>query len=296
MRFPAFAYPRAEMHARVIARLEAGMSMTTLQREPGYPSRETLRCWGQADPAFARQMAAARAWGQGERRYAKAGPVFDPAWADAFLLQVRRGETVADLARRPDWPSRRLVSRWRREQPDFDRALAASVRFARDLRGPRKPFDQVLADRIIVRVSRGETLADLSKDPTMPGWLALERWRKRRPDFAAALKIAHQFGHRHRMRVRSKCTPKLTKAIAEHILAGGSMTSASQTVRGAPNRVTLWKWMRARPDFARDIELALRMRDEQMLDQAVMIAEDITHISRHGNAADPATGGALEFS
>lgn len=292
MRLPVFAYPRAEMQARVIRRLEAGMTIRALCQERDYPNRETLRVWGKADPQFARQMATARGWGQGCRRYARAGPVFDQARADAFLLAVRRGETEETLARRPEWPSRKRLARWRRERPEFAESLDAAARFARDFRGPRKPFDQTIADAIIVRVSRGETLGDLAKDPAMPRWLALERWGQRRPDFAAALKIAHRWGHRRRMRARGKPTPRLTAAIAEHILAGGSLTSASREVPGAPGRVTLWKWRRAHPDFARDIELALHMRDQQLMDQVLMIAQDTTPETL---AADKARLGQLRL-
>src|SRR5258708_7475202 len=153
MRFPVFAYPRAEMQARVIERLEAGMSLTLLGQQPGFPSRQTLLRWTKYDPNFAFQMRQARTWGQGQRRSALAGPIYDAAHAEAFLLAIRRGETMAALMARPEWPNRALLNRWKRERPEFARALTASIRFARDLKGPRRPFDRSVADQIIVRVS-----------------------------------------------------------------------------------------------------------------------------------------------
>lgn len=277
MRRPPFAYPRAEMQARAIERLEAGASMRVLEALPGFPRRQTLHSWGKDDPDFARRLSAARAWGKGQRVSATAGPVFDAGRAEAFLVKVRRGEAVKELVKRPQGPKRLLLDRWRRERPDFDAELKAAMWSARRLHGRQRgwPYDEALADRIILRVSRGETLPELMKDAGMPGKAALERWRRGHPEFAGALKLAHRSGFRVRARARRR-TPGLLAAIVAHIERGGSVRSASMSVPGAPTQANLHQWLKADPAFAREIERARRMRDDLMLDMALDIAERAT--------------------
>lgn len=277
MRRPPFAYPRATMQARVIERLEAGQPLRVLEREPGFPKRQTLHTWGKDDPDFARRMAAARAWGKGMRVSATAGPVFDAGRAEAFLVKVRLGEAVKDLVRRPEGPKRLLLNRWRRERPDFDAALKEAVCSARRFHGRQRgwPYDEALADRIILRVSRGETLPELVKDPAMPGEVALDRWRRSHPEFAGALKLAYRRGFRLRARARRR-TPELLAAIVKHIEHGGSVRSAAMTVPGAPNVSNLRAWLKTDPAFAEDVAWAKQMRDEMIMDTALDMASRAT--------------------
>jgi hypothetical protein len=280
MRRPPFAYPRVETQARVLERLEAGMPMRVLERLAGFPSRQTLHSWVRADPDFARRLAAARAWGKGVRVSATAGPVFDAGRAEAFLVKVRLGEAVKDLVKRPGGPTRLLLNRWRRERPDFDAALKEATWSARCFHGRQKgwPFNDALADRIILRLGRGETLPDLMKDPDLPGKDALARWRRGHPVFAGALKLASWRGFRVRARARRR-TSELLAAIVAHIERGGSVRSAALSVPGAPSISNLHKWLKDDPDFARDVAWAKRMRDERMMDMALDMAERATPAS-----------------
>jgi len=286
MRRPPFAYPRAEMQARVIERLEAGQPMRVLEQQPGFPKRQTLHTWAKSDPDFGRRLAAARAWGRGVRVSATAGPVFDAGRAEAFLVKVRLGEAIKDLVKRPEGPKRLLLNRWRRERPDFEAALKAAVLTARRFHGRRRgwPYDEALADRIVLRVSHGETLPALMKDPAMPGKDALARWRGSHPEFAAALKLASRSGFRVRMRAWRR-KPELLAAIVEHIQGGGSVRSAAMNVPGAPTAGNLWTWQRTDPEFAEDIAWAKRMRDEVIMDRALDLAQRATAKSAARDAA-----------
>lgn len=286
MRFPPFAYPRAEMQGRVIERLEAGCPLRVLEREPGFPRLQTLLTWAKADPGFAVRMARARAWGKGQRISATAGPVYDAGRAEALLVKVRLGEALKDLVKRPEGPKRRLLNRWRRERPDFDAALKEAVRSAADTwrRRKRWPYDEALADRIILRVHKGETLPQVMADPGMPGKDALARWRRSHPEFAGALKAASRSGFRVRARARRR-TPELLAAIMAHVEQGGSVRSAAMTVPGAPSVSNLRAWLKADPAFARDVAWAKRMRDEQMMDLALEIGERTTAASAAEDAA-----------
>ena len=286
MLFPPFAYPRAEMQGRVIERLEAGWPMRVLEREPGFPKRQTLHTWGKDDPDFALRMARARAWGKGQRVSATAGPVFDAARAEALLVKVRLGAALKDLVKRPEGPRRLLLNRWRRERPDFDAALKEAVRSARCFHGRRKgwPYDGAVADRIILRVMRGETLPQLMRDPGLPGKDALARWRRRHPEFAGALKVASRSGFRVRARARRR-TPELLAAIVAHIERGGSVRSAAMTVPGAPDVSNLRAWLKTDPGFAQDVARAKQTRDEEMLDLGLDIGRGATAESVVADAA-----------
>jgi len=271
MRRPPFAYPRAQMQAQVLARMERGMSQAAIAALPGYPSRQTIHRWARADPDFARQLTYARSWGRDERRgHALQAQGYDHARAEAFLLAVRRGTPVRQLVRHREWPHRDRLDAWKRERPDFAQALKDAAQFAREARDPAwARFDPAVADQIVLRLSKGETVPDLARDPAMPGETALRRWRRRHPHFDTVLKIAKQAGHRRRMQARSACTPALTEAIAHHILHGGSLRSAAQAVAGAPHPVTLYAWLRRHPAFAEEIAAARRFRDDMLVDRIV---------------------------
>jgi len=269
MRPPTPAYPRAAMQAQVLARIESGMSHAAIETLPGYPSRQTIHRWAKADPDFARNLAYARAWAAGERGgRAIAARAYDPARAEAFLLAIRRGTPVRELVKLPEWPNRDRLNAWKRERPDFAQAIVASARFSREVRGPAwGRFDQAVADRIVLRVRKGETVPQVASDPDMPGETALRRWRRRRPDFDTALTWAKLAGHRRRMHARCACTPELTEAIARHLIHGGSLRSAAQTVPGCPHPVTLYGWTRRHPQFAEDIAAAKSFRDDMLVDR-----------------------------
>lgn len=263
------AYPRTVTQALVLARLQSGMSQAAVASLPGYPSRQTIHRWTRADPVFALNMAEARAWGLGERRgRAIAAGSYDAARAEALLLAIRRGTALRDLVRLPEGPNRQRLNAWKRQRPDFARALVDSARFARDQ--PRRAwakFDQAVADQVVLRVSKGETVPQVARDPAMPGETALRRWRRRRPDFDTVLQIAKGAGHRRRMQQRCACTPRLTRAIAHHIIHGGSLRSAARAVPGAPHHVTLYGWVRHRRDFAAEMAAAANFRDTTLQDR-----------------------------
>ncbi len=266
---PAPAPPRPATPAQVLARVESGMTLAVIASLDGYPARRTIHRWARADPGFAQALAYARAWGAGERRgRAIAARAYDPDLAEAFLQAVRRGTPVRDLVRQPPWPNRERLTAWKRERPDFAQALAEAAQFAREGRDPAwTRFDQAVADQVVLRVSRGESVPQVARDPDMPGETALRRWRRRRPEFDAVLKAAKRAGHRRRMQGRCACTPELTEAVVRHILHGGSLRSAAQAVPGAPHPVTLYAWTRRHPAFATEIAAAKRFRDDMLADR-----------------------------
>lgn len=250
------AYPRAEMMVRVCAAVEAGAHLDQVTQRPGWPSRATVFRWARADPAFAQRLTYARQWRRGMRISATAGPVFEPERAEAFLLAVRRGGTIVKLVRRPEWPDRKRLNRWKRERPDFAAALAAVALAARKT-GPRKwaRYDEDVADEIIRRVAFGEFVRDIETDRSLPGRIDLARWKRMRPDFAEALRIAKLNGQYHRSRKPRRLTPELFDHILTRMTAGACLREVSRD-EGMPSYATLMAWKRQGPEFAKMVAWA----------------------------------------
>ena len=245
------AYPRAEMMVRICEAVEKGWRLEQLEKRPGFPSRSTIHRWTLEDEAFAQRLIYARQWRYGLKVSATAGPVFDPERAEAFLLAVRRGGTIVKLVRRPEWPDRKRLNRWKRERPDFAAALAAAALAARKT-GPRKwaRYDEDVADEIIRRVAFGEFVRDIETDRSLPGRIDLARWKRMRPDFAEALRVAKLNGQYHRSRQPRRLTPELFDHILTRMVAGACLREVARD-EGMPSYATLMAWKRQGPDFAK---------------------------------------------
>lgn len=271
---------RAGFQERLCQRLMDGESLDAICATPGWPSRPTLRKWARESPMFASYIA----HGQAQRRRRERHP-FRPDVAQRLIQRLRFGEALGDLIRQPDMPRRRELNAWKRQDPAFAAELQAAKAFAdvdrrrygrrRDgrPRRSRMPYDEATADRLMLAVLRGATLPVLARDPTLPSALGLKRWRKADPEFDSALRGAMIVGHKARGRARTeaRCSPRLRRRIAERILAGASLHSLSKQ-RDMPSLHSLYKWVRERPDFAQDIALACRFRDEILLDDLLDLA------------------------
>ncbi|MES2340217.1 MAG: hypothetical protein V4597_00950 [Pseudomonadota bacterium] len=253
------AYPRKEMMVRVCAAVEKGWRLEQLGRRPDFPSRQTIYRWTLEDPVFAQQMKYAREWRYGMKVSATAGPVFDPERAEAFPMDVRRGHAVRDLVRRPEWPNRDRFNRWKSERPEFVAALAEAVALAARMR-PRKWefYEEAIADKIIQRVASGETMAEIEAAKGLPGKVDIRRWKRLRPDFAKALRLAQRGGQMRRSAKPSRLTPALFDHILTQMTSGASLRQVAQAP-GMPHYVTLMAWQRSDPDFAKMLAWA---RDE----------------------------------
>ena len=120
-----YAYDEAKA-AAFLARARAGETINSLIGRPGMPSRATYTYWNRTQASFAEATFALR-----RRRDARTGDMgrarrkaFDQAVADKIIVRFNRGPTLkALLASDPELPSRDVVMRWRREQPEFDKVL-----------------------------------------------------------------------------------------------------------------------------------------------------------------------------
>jgi hypothetical protein len=265
----------ARLKADIVRRAAAGESVRAIGADPALPGPSTIRGWARADAAFAAQLAAARAEAAARGVY-----VFDEGVAAAFLAAARAGARVRSLLGRPGMPSARAYRYWCATQGEFAAAVAELRRrrnaaIERHGRARWRPFDPVLADRIIVRLHAGARLdAVLAADPALPSRPTLRRWRRQQPEFDRVLRMIAAAWRRRRAAARS-FTPAFGEAVIARIIEGASFNSLSREA-GMPSRGTLRRWMAARPDFAEDVARACVDREHWYNDQILMLGDGAT--------------------
>lgn len=268
---------REAVVCRLVERLERGLTLHRACREPGAPTRQTVHNWTRDDPGLRERLRRAQAWGvQFRPRYHEDRFRYDYDRVDRFLARVRQGASVTAMRAAREAPDLEVLRAWKRMRPEFaeayEAAKAAAAAVRRRRRRRRVPFDQDVADRIVARVNRGEALAALRREDDMPGRTALRRWRRERPDFANALKLAMKGGRRNRARGRGGPSPELTRRIGRAIAAGATITVVCAR-RDTPSLDTLSVWRRRHPAFAADVAAAIHFRDWTRLDRAAALAE-----------------------
>ena len=101
------------------------------------------------------------------------------------------GETQAQIAADPQMPSPSTVWSWTKKHPKFARLYAkAKVLGERDGFGASRSYCEVTATEIAARVSEGESLAAIAREPGMPSLSTIFRWARQEPGFAENLSVA----------------------------------------------------------------------------------------------------------
>lgn len=269
----AFAYPRSEMMVRVCEAVEKGWRLHQLEQRPDFPSGQTIYRWAKQDQGFADRLMYARQWWRGMVVSATAGPVFDAERAEAFLMEVRRGHSILELVRRPEWPHRRRLKRWKAERPDFAAALRDASATARKTRLRKWAFyNEDVADEIIRRVAFGEFVADVEADPSLPSRPILARWRRLRPDFDKAIRVAKLSGRHHRRHNPRRLTGVLFDQILTRLTAGACLRDVAREP-GMPCYSTLMYWQARNREFAKMVGWAREMGRETQAADAVERAD-----------------------
>jgi hypothetical protein len=215
------------------------------------------------DAAFAAEVAAAREQASWRRRIA-----FDEAQARALIKRLEPADRpLAEVLRDPDMPGYRVFRTWRRGDPWFaeeiNRVLAPKAEAKADrLRARYRAFDPAVAERLGLRLWKGETLrAVLRSDKAFPSLAVLARWRREEPQFDRMLRVVFEGWRRKRGREASLCTPALTWTIVAALLQGESLRSVSRQP-GMPSQGALYSWVRTRPDFAEAVANACEDRED----------------------------------
>ncbi|MBT9474107.1 MAG: hypothetical protein V4514_07960 [Pseudomonadota bacterium] len=84
-------------------------------------------------------------------------------------------------------PSRGVVARWRRTEPQFDQALVIALRIGRRRRRALGACTPDLTQFIADEIRQGASLASLARRPDMPCATTLYAWVGKQPVFAAEI-------------------------------------------------------------------------------------------------------------
>ncbi|HEY8573244.1 hypothetical protein [Phenylobacterium sp.] len=119
---------------------------------------------------------------------------FDPKLAAHIVFRIYGGELLRDLWRDPALPGRFTLKRWRREVPEFSRAVRAAVNAARSGRYFEKsPYDhEALKAEVCARLSAGEPLRRIMQEDHMPAMWTLRRLLELDEDFQWDLAVARE--------------------------------------------------------------------------------------------------------
>ena len=269
-------YPhKARLKQEITRRVAAGERVGDICAPPDMPCFSLVYRWARGDPAFARALTAAQTQRRGRARLA-----FDPAKAAAFIARYAEGATIHEILSDRRMPSRAVYRDWVASEPAFAQRLLeirthhAQARYQRWSRERRRVWDRDLADRLLLRVMRGQSLRKaLAADPALPGFQALRANRRAHPRYDQALKRAFNMCRRVSCRARTR-TPALREAVLEHIFEGGSLHSFSH-LPGAPHRATLYKWVADDQAFRCAVRQACVHREDWYEDQLYEIAMSV---------------------
>lgn len=254
----AYAATRDQLIDWICERLESGWTLQQVAATPQAPHWDTLMTWQRADADLKARFARARAAGQGVRDQARPAdrPGYSRVRAVALIARVRGGARLTDLVN-AGRPNRQTLNAWKRLSPQFAERLAAAAHASRALRrwrrGDGPTYDEDTGDAIVIRVRRGETLRQVCRDPALPAFTVIKRWRRRHPEFDSSLRFHKAGAFRAQMAARAGPTPELTLEIACRIADGASLAKVGASP-DMPCRHTLARWRRERPDFAAVID------------------------------------------
>lgn len=275
MRQKADPDTRARLKAEILQHLATGAPLRVVAALPGMPAWSRIQHWRTRDTAFDEAVALALRRGK-HHRFGH----FDEALARTVTRRYAAGETLIAIAADPAMPSLDRITHWRRSQGEFGaeilrlKSINADVRRQVLSQRPQPwPYDQAMADHILVRVVQGEKLrAMLAKDPALPSGDVIKRWRHEQPVFDHELAIAWRTGvrRRHRAQRRKTLGPKIALGIA----MGGTLTSLGRR-RKMPSTGTLSRWLAQDPDLAQTIHDACAWREMMLNDQQLDIANSM---------------------
>ncbi|HLZ76829.1 hypothetical protein [Phenylobacterium sp.] len=185
---------REDVAAAFLARLAAGETVRELLGRPGMPSQRAYAYWRRTQQGFQAALRRLRAGGYSQRSMSghPRWRAWDAQVAGRLLAAVLKGAPMRrTLASDPDFPSLKVLNRWRAEQPEWAAALKTAMRRgqARAAAARCRARAWAAEDAVGLRLTHGASLRDLDRDPQMPCATTMRAWRRRWPSFADAVDI-----------------------------------------------------------------------------------------------------------
>ena len=130
--------------------------------------------------------------------------VYTAGLARRICARVAAGEFLAEVCREDGMPNRTAIYRWLARSPRFTAALERARRdWAMSERarerapqpsrlGQGSSYSLAVADEIFERMCEGESVMAICRDPAMPGFSTVYRWRRAFPEFAEAMRVARE--------------------------------------------------------------------------------------------------------
>lgn len=111
-----------------------------------------------------------------------------------LLDGLSAGRGLRLICREPGMPTRATVLRWQAQWPEFHRMTAAARLIGGLADAPGRPcgLTEDIADEIYMRLSHGEPLRTLCRDPHLPSRSTVQAWAHRHPDVARLLDLGRE--------------------------------------------------------------------------------------------------------
>ena len=155
----AYVQKVAMVH-RACRRIEGGANLSEVCREPDMPSRSTFMSWLSQSPELRAMVEAAEAVAAEVFLPRRDYHYWDPETADEVLARIEDGRGLREVCAERDMPVHSTVTRWLKEQPEFE----AAYRRAREVQADRL-FD--LAWRIACEATEDEVATARLKIQTL---------------------------------------------------------------------------------------------------------------------------------
>jgi len=175
----------------LLARLAAGERIGDILRDPAMPSARTYAYWRASQGWFAEEvfrLNGVKAAAKAERMRGRFR-AFDPGVGEKIYVRLWKGEHLRAVLRSDRaFPSLAVLTRWRRENPEFDRMMRFVLTGWKKKRARERCLcTPELTATIVDRLRQGASLRSLSQEAGMPSQGAMYSWARTRPEFARAV-------------------------------------------------------------------------------------------------------------
>jgi len=129
---------------------------------------------------------------------------------------------------------------------------------------------------VCARLAEGASVEQIIREPGMPCRATLRNWKLAHPDFAAQFEMARAQGGGMRRGGRPEVySPELAEAVLEGLAEGRALHRICGEP-GAPSMTTVFRWLKADPEFAGAYRLAREVQAHRLFDEVGEVAAAAT--------------------